>query len=350
MILKGEDLEEFGPEPFEDGGDTSQAEVDELSKLMTNTGSEVFDEVKSNEEWREARAKAKGEMSDKLRGRMSQWNSGDGLNFIPTAKTFQTLPPGFYEIKFDPSTGIFFTAQSTKTDELLKFPHTNMEKVLEGITKFWDMEEKFRFYGLHHRRGILLWGPAGTGKTSTIRQVVEDVVKRGGVAFKFLHPKMFAEGLRVFRNIQPETPVVVIMEDIDVLIRINVESEILNILDGTEDIHKVVFLATTNHPEVLGPRIVNRPSRFDRRYKVPEPTPEAREMYLAHLLKGEQKKLKVNLKKWVKDTEGMSLAHLKELFVGVHILGDPYDEMLKTLKEMKEKIKGEGDGGSKMGF
>ncbi len=95
---------------------------------------------------------------------------------------------------------------------------------------------------------------------------------------------------------------------------------------------------TTNYPENLGARIVNRPSRFDKRFQIGHPDAESRKLYFRHII-GEAKILKLNidLNKWVADTEDFSIAHLKELFTAVVILGDDYDEAVDTLREMKEE-------------
>jgi SpoVK/Ycf46/Vps4 family AAA+-type ATPase len=114
----------------------------------------------------------------------------------------------------------------------------------------------------------------------------------------------------------------------------------LNILDGVDQVDKVVFLATTNYPEVLGARILNRPSRFDKRFKIGHPNAESRKLYFKHLIGGEEKTkgLNIDLKRWVTDTDGFSIAHLKELFVAVCILGDEYAKAIETLSSMKEQI------------
>jgi SpoVK/Ycf46/Vps4 family AAA+-type ATPase len=108
-------------------------------------------------------------------------------------------------------------------------------------------------------------------------------------------------------------------------------------LDGVNQIDKVVYLATTNYPERLGARIINRPSRFDKRFKIGHPNEESRKMYLEHLI-GRDKinNLKIDIDKWVEDTEDFSLAHIKELFTAVVILGDNYEESVETLSEMRE--------------
>jgi hypothetical protein len=60
--------------------------------------------------------------------------------------------------------------------------------------------------------------------------------------------------------------------------------------------------------------------------------------------------LKIDIKRWVKDTEDFSIAHLKELFVAVIILGDDYSEAFGNLKLMKETISSKDDIDRLMGF
>jgi SpoVK/Ycf46/Vps4 family AAA+-type ATPase len=108
------------------------------------------------------------------------------------------------------------------------------------------------------------------------------------------------------------------------------------------EVHKVVFLATTNYPDRLGKRIVNRPSRFDKRFKIGMPNKTSRKIYFEHLFEkvpqSEKERLNLDAEKWAKDMNELSMAHMKELFVAVCILGDDYDDAVKTLQNMKENI------------
>ena len=268
---------------------------------------------------------------------LKQFTTSDGNKFYPSGATVGQITPGIYDIQVDNMKGIYFHKLNVKTDGLLRFPETNSEAVIQEISKFWDREELFKKYNLNYKRGILLWGPAGSGKSSTIQLICEDVIKRDGVVFKFVSPGLFCDGLRIFREIQPHTPVVVLMEDIDSIIDSNNESDILNILDGVDQISKVVYLATSNYPERLGQRLLNRPSRFDKRYKMGHPKKESRLLYFNHLIDPQtQKEYEIDIKKWVKDTEDMSVAHLKELFITVCILGNSYEESIEVLRSMIE--------------
>lgn len=282
-----------------------------------------------------------------------QWTTSDGKRFVPAAATADKLTPGVYEIQHSNTIGVYFEKIAVLTHGLLRFPHTNSDRVIAEIQKFWDREKIFRQYGLTHKRGIIFWGPPGSGKSCTIKFIMQDVVERQGVVIKFTHPTLFNEGMRKFREIEPDTPVVVLMEDIDSILEQFSESEVLNILDGINQIEKAIFLATTNYPERLGARIINRPSRFDKRFFIGHPDAESRRLYFRYII-GEDKiaELNIDLDRWVEDTEEFSIAHLKELFTAVVILGDDYQEAVETLKEMKEEhITSEHDERPKpMGF
>ena len=204
---------------------------------------------------------------DELLGAFCQYSTVNGITFSPAHKTADFLPPGVYEV-ISTQSGICYEKIPVKTDDLIRFPETNSELVIAEIKNFWDREGIFKKYKLMFQRGIILYGPAGSGKSSTIQLVVADVIERGGIVIKFCHPNLFREGVRIFRQIQPNTPLIVLMEDIDSILEQYCESEVLNILDGVDQIDKVVYLATTNYPENLGDRILNRPSRFDKRFKI----------------------------------------------------------------------------------
>lgn len=282
---------------------------------------------------------------------LKQFTTTDGKKFFAAGSTVLSLVPGTYNIKVDNSAGICFQKINIATDGLLRFPNSNSEKVIEEISKFWDRESVFNKYNLNYKRGIFLYGPPGSGKSSTIQIVSEDVVKRNGVVFKFNNPSVFVEGIRIFREIQPDTPVVVLMEDIDSTIEAFNESEVLNILDGVDQASKIVFLATSNYPELLSQRLLNRPSRFDKRFKMEHPDENARRLYFDNLIDDEAiENSSIDIDQWVAETENMSIAHLKELFVTVCILGNSYSDSLEALRGMSNIPRSDADYDKKVGF
>jgi len=269
----------------------------------------------------------------------SQWTSNDGIIFFPAATSVKELPAGVY------STGmnfgqIFFTKINIKTEDLIRFPDANSDQVIKEINSFWGKKELFQKFGLPHKRGILLYGPPGSGKTCTIRFLINDLIKLGGIVLQVDNVNLFAAGLDILRKIDKEKPIIAIIEDIDAYANGD-ETNLVGILDGITNIENIVFLATTNYPEELSSRILNRPSRFDKRFYIGYPNTASRKMYLEHLAKNMSPKpwnRKINLDRWVKDTQGMSVAHLKELFVATVILDNHYDDAIKTIKEMKIQL------------
>ena len=108
----------------------------------------------------------------------------------------------------------------------------------------------------------------------------------------------------------------------------------------------MVYIATTNYPEKLQDRITNRPSRFDRRYKVELPNDVIREAFIYHKLNDEALK-GVDVNMWVERTKGMSLSHLKEVVISVIVMGRTFEETMDNLEGMKKtpNIKGSGTVG-----
>jgi hypothetical protein len=271
----------------------------------------------------------------------------NGPGFVPVSKTVAKLDAGVYSI-----TGInnqwTFVPHKLVSDQLLRLPDSKSEYVIQEIERFWTLKKAFKEFGYTHKRGFLLWGPPGSGKTATVTMVVKNMVERNGLVFLAdNHPGIVASLLRRFRQVEPCRPALVILEDIDAYVRQHGESEVLSILDGEQSIDNVVYIATTNYPENLDPRVINRPSRFDLIMLIDMPNADARRLYL----KSRDTKLDdVQIEQWVKDTDGFSIAHLKELIVGVCLFGKPVEEEIKRLKAMMKRQPSSTDGKGSMGF
>jgi len=268
----------------------------------------------------------------------SMW-AVNGVTYFPCDEAVKELAPAQYEICYGPQSGYFFKQTNAMTDELINLPDSASEEVIKNIETFWSKEEHFRSFGFLWKRGILLWGPPGSGKTCTLQWVSEKIIKRGGIAVYVNHPAHTAQGLSIMRRIEPDRPIIVMMEDLDALIVQYGEQDVLALLDGELQIDNVVFIATTNYPERLDKRIVNRPSRFDIVKFIAMPNEDARRVYLTT----KNKRLmapdaKEELDRWVAGTEGFSIAHLKELIVSVEVFEVDLNFALKRLQKMIDTI------------
>lgn len=271
--------------------------------------------------------------------------SKNGGGYSPSQKSSKILPPGAYNISYLRE-ALTFLPFHLEVDDIIRLPDTKSEKILKEIEHFWTLEQKFKDNGFVHKRGYLLHGPPGSGKTATVQVIIADTIKDGGAVFMCDNPIALIDGLQAFREIEPKRKALVIFEDIDDIISRHGEANVLSVLDGEKQVGHIVFVATTNYPENLAGRIKNRPSRFDRVEKIDVPNAAARRVFLTHKLKSVDKE---EIEKWVKKTDGLSIAHLKELIINVVCLENDLDSQIARLKNMSKDVSS-SDGKKKMGF
>lgn len=267
-----------------------------------------------------------------------QWGVLGNGRFVASTSSVEALPSGVYGLEVDNFGRVLFVRKTVITDELIVLPDTASERVIRSIQTFWESKPRFEAKRQIFKRGIMLWGPAGSGKTSTLTLLCSDIIKRDGLVILPGNPQLTTRALEEIRRIEPSRPLICVLEDIDEMVDEHGEHAILALLDGETQIDNVVYVATTNYPERLDRRLVNRPSRFDEVIKVDMPTPEAREVYL----RARCSRLELpddKLKEWVKDSQGFSVAHLRELIVAVFCLGREYSETVQRLKGMSSTPK-----------
>lgn len=264
-----------------------------------------------------------------MRRYLTQYTSSGGV-FQPVSETQMKLPPGVYKVGQNMQ-GIYYQRYYLNTDKLLKFKDERYEKVLKEVDDFWKKKRIYHEMGYTHKRGILLHGVPGAGKSCLLKLVMEDSVKRDNVVFICEAEKAntLITGVRSFHEVEPERPILVILEDLDEGLRY-CEKTLLNLFDGDAQIDGVLYLATTNHLESFSPRMI-RPGRFDRRVLIGLPPEEGRFAYLTHKL-GVVEDSK-DIRKIAGKTEGFSFADLRELVVSVYCLEGDIEEVIQRLKK-----------------
>lgn len=250
--------------------------------------------------------------------------------YAATTPTIKTLPAGCYDIKQD-NRAIFASPTIAPSGLLLELPEMKSEKVIEVIETFWASEDDYKIGnefivgGASYRGGCLLFGPPGSGKSCSIKLVAKKMVERGGTVFyASIHPIAIVEFLTSFSKIESNRKCVVVLEDLDTLIDNFGESHYLEMLDSAKTIDNVFFIATTNYPEKLDPRIYSRPGRFSHVIKIGNPTLKAREAYLRAVLKNTR-----DLEYILDNTSGFSIDHLSSLISAV------YREKKELVKEIE---------------
>jgi cell division protease FtsH len=171
--------------------------------------------------------------------------------------------------------------------------------------------------GQHLKRGVLLHGAPGTGKTHTVRYLLGQLPGVTVVVLSGSALNMIAEACSIARTLQPSA---VIVEDVDLIAEERMPRmgqhpllfQLLNEMDGLAEDADVTFLLTTNRADLLEQALAQRPGRVDHAALLPLPDAEARGR-LIHLYQGS---LRLDLNDpdaVIARTEGVTASFIKEL-------------------------------------
>ncbi len=196
-------------------------------------------------------------------------------------------------------------------------PDGRLEAIEAHVVGIAEHAERLLAAGQHLKRGLLLHGPPGTGKTHTVRYLMGrllgyTIIQLTGPAMRFLD-----EAVALARSLQPA---VVVVEDVDLVAedRDLVEGgsgpllfSLLDAMDGVAGDADVVFVLTTNRVEVLERALAERPGRIDLAVEVPRPDAAGRVELLR--LYGRKLRLDADLDDIAARTEGVTASFIKEL-------------------------------------
>lgn len=267
-------------------------------------------------------------------GPVSAWAVNGGL-YWGISHSIDKIEPGCYRAGQSPSIGTYLERQPLQTDALLTLSDSKSEAIIDEITQFTTLRPAFQQRGLLYKRGVLLWGPPGSGKTSTLHLLMRLIVDRlKGMALLVDNPHIAGEALQLVRRIEPDRQVIAIMEDIDGLIANYGVEHYLSLLDGESQVDNIVFVATTNYPERLDRRFVDRPSRFDTVEYVGMPSADARRQYLTFKEPGLSDDV---IAEMVAATDGLSIAHLREMIILTQCFGRTIAQAAKRLNAARRR-------------
>ena len=265
---------------------------------------------------------------------LESWYTIDGKQFFFNYRNINTIPSGLYKMILTQANGFGVETMNYKSDEYYPLPSLPHLEIIQDVKNFWNNKGVYEKYKITPKRGVILHGDPGCGKTSLIYLLINEIVKYNGLAIYFESPQTWVETAKLIRKLEKDRPLLCIIEDLDGAINKFGEEVFLNFLDGLNAVTNIIYVATTNNLKSIPDRIKNRPSRFDKLYEIKKPSKEDRTVFFNAILHEDDKTI-YNLEKLVNDTDKFSMAHLKETFISLYILKNDYTATINTLKNSK---------------
>lgn len=209
----------------------------------------------------------------------------DMTTFTIMRRLPREVDPSVYNMLADDAAGVSFSEigglneQIRELREVVELPLTN--------------PELFNRVGIKPPKGVLLYGPPGTGKTLLARALASNInASFLKVVASAIVDKYIGESARVIREMfayaKDHQPCVIFMDEVDAIGGSRFGEgqasdrevqrtlmELLNQLDGFEELGMVKVVMATNRPDILDPALL-RPGRLDRKIEIPLPNEASR--------------------------------------------------------------------------
>ena len=258
--------------------------------------------------------------------------------YITESQKVNSLDRGAYTLELDPNAALFFKRTKLSTEHIVEFPDSNLIKLRDECDKFVSEKAKYEKFNLVHKRGILLHGKSGAGKSATIHKLLESFLeKHDAVAIFCSHFESVTRAqICKIREIEPDRLIVIVLEHLESLVIEEgnyINTELLEFLDGINGINHVLFIATTSDLNIVPDSLKKRPSRFDLKLEITLPSESDREFYFKKMIPENELK-KIKLENWIKDTSGYTISHLQELLTSYFIYGQTYKASITNIRKL----------------
>jgi len=190
--------------------------------------------------------------------------------------------------------------------------------------------ELFKRIGIKPPKGVLLYGPPGTGKTLLARAIACNIEATFlKIVASSIIDKYIGESARVVREMfayaREHQPCIIFIDEIDAIGGKRTDDasssdreihrtlmEMLNQIDGFDELGRVKVIMATNRPDVLDPALL-RPGRLDRKIEIPLPNESGRVDILKIHSKPMTKKGEIEFEALAKITDGFNGADLRNV-------------------------------------
>lgn len=217
------------------------------------------------------------------------------------------------------SSKVVFQERSQLPPESLVLPDGVLDRVQRHIVGPTEHRELLLAQGHHLSRGLLLWGPPGTGKTHTVRYLTGQLTDATIIVLSAGSLGMVGGFATLARRLEPS---VVVLEDVDLVAGHRTMDpyggggpilfELMDQMSGHAGDADIAFVLTTNMPEALEAALAARPGRVDLAVEIPLPdAPSRRKLF--DLYAGEAIGRLQRVDEFVERTDGVTASFVREL-------------------------------------
>ena len=188
-----------------------------------------------------------------------------------------------------------------------------------NVISFARQRHELSRHKMSLKKGLLFYGPPGTGKTFTIRYLATQLPDHTVLLVTAEQVGLIQEYIALARLLQPS---MVVIEDADLIARNRAEmgniceesalNRLLNEMDGLAEDAEMIFVLTTNRPEMIEPAVAGRPGRIDQAIEFPLPDENDRRR-LARIYAREVPVSEETVRQIASRTRNVSAAFIKEL-------------------------------------
>ncbi len=186
---------------------------------------------------------------------------------------------------------VTYHALPAVTRQSVILPPGTMERLERHTIAITEKADRLRSASQHLKRGVLLHGPPGTGKTLSVMYLLHAMAGRTTILLTGRALGLIEQALAIGRELAPAT---FVLEDVDLIAAERTMPfgsegllfELLNQMEGLAEDEDLLFLLTTNRPDVIEPALAARPGRIDLALEIPLPDEQGRRRLLALYGKG----------------------------------------------------------------
>ncbi len=181
------------------------------------------------------------------------------------------------------STGITVHQMESVQRNQVILPEKTLDALDRTIIRFCESRNSIRKLGLQTKRGVMFYGQPGTGKTHTIRYLASQLEGHTTFLITAEQVALLPEYFALARLMQP---VIFVIEDADLLAKSReymgstgqevLLNQLLNEMDGLKEEADILFVLTSNKPEILEEALIARPGRVDQAIEFPKPDDNCR--------------------------------------------------------------------------